>query len=300
MERHVERVPPEEEDELTPIGSTTTASEDGRRGDITEEAKFKRIYIHGFDSCKHDFFFFHNLSPTLLEELKICIVSFDRPGYGESDPDPNKVAFDIEELADDGLGLGPKFYVLGFSMGIGRSNHLVLSSLHPSQAKPGLLLVCVKIHDTSVESLIIVLQVSWSGSDSACMDASSGSLCTLAYFLLEHPEMVLTRLLHFSDPSILSRQDKDIFSKLGFNDLNQQGEYESLHRYLITGYGHWEFDPLDLQDPFNNSNGSVHIWHGDEYMFVPASLQRFIISKLPWFRYHEVTGSGHFFPCLNG
>ena len=66
----------------------------------------------------------------------------------------------------------------------------------------------------------------------------------------------------------------------------------------MIGYGHWEFDPLDVQNPFKNSNGSVHLWHGDEDMFVPVSLQRFIISKLPWVRYHELTGSGHFFPSL--
>ncbi|RYR23960.1 uncharacterized protein LOC107626593 [Arachis ipaensis] len=53
----------------------------------------------------------------VLEELKAYIVSFDRPGYGESDPDPNRtpksLAFDVEEFAE----LGPKFYVIGYSMG---------------------------------------------------------------------------------------------------------------------------------------------------------------------------------------
>ena len=52
--------------------------------------------------------------------MGIYIVSFDRPGYGESDPNPNQtvksVSLDIEELADQ-LGLGLKFYVIGFSMG---------------------------------------------------------------------------------------------------------------------------------------------------------------------------------------
>lgn len=47
-------------------------------------------------------------------------MSFDRPGYGESDPDPNRsvksLALDVEELADK-LELGSKFYVIGFSMG---------------------------------------------------------------------------------------------------------------------------------------------------------------------------------------
>ncbi|KAF4353156.1 hypothetical protein G4B88_003033 [Cannabis sativa] len=45
---------------------------------------------------------------------------FDRPGYGESDPDPNRtvksLALDVENLVDQ-LGLGSKFYVMGFSMG---------------------------------------------------------------------------------------------------------------------------------------------------------------------------------------
>lgn len=47
-------------------------------------------------------------------------MSFDRPGYGQSDPHPNRtlksLALDVEELADQ-LGLGSKFYVIGYSMG---------------------------------------------------------------------------------------------------------------------------------------------------------------------------------------
>lgn len=56
----------------------------------------------------------------LVERLGIYFVSFDRPGYGESDPNPKRtvksMALDIEELADQ-LRLGSKFYVIGISMG---------------------------------------------------------------------------------------------------------------------------------------------------------------------------------------
>ena len=56
----------------------------------------------------------------LAEELGVHLVSFDRPGYGQSDPDPKRtmqsLALDIEELADK-LELGSKFYVMGYSMG---------------------------------------------------------------------------------------------------------------------------------------------------------------------------------------
>lgn len=55
-----------------------------------------------------------------MEELGIYFLSFDRAGYGESDPNPKRSvrseAMDIEELADQ-LDIGPKFYVLGVSMG---------------------------------------------------------------------------------------------------------------------------------------------------------------------------------------
>ncbi|KAI3723978.1 hypothetical protein L2E82_35742 [Cichorium intybus] len=56
----------------------------------------------------------------LIESLGVYIVAFDRPGYGESDRDPNQTlksfALDVEELADQ-LGLGSKFYLIGYSQG---------------------------------------------------------------------------------------------------------------------------------------------------------------------------------------
>lgn len=56
----------------------------------------------------------------LIDELGICIVTYDRAGYGDSDPNPKRSvkseAFDVEELADQ-IQLGQKFYVLGVSLG---------------------------------------------------------------------------------------------------------------------------------------------------------------------------------------
>ena len=56
----------------------------------------------------------------MIKELCVYILTFDRAGYGRGDPNPNRSvkseAFDIQELADQ-LQLGPKFYVIGVSMG---------------------------------------------------------------------------------------------------------------------------------------------------------------------------------------
>lgn len=79
-----------------------------------------------------------------------------------------------------------------------------------------------------------------------------------------------------------------------------QGEFESLHRDLIIAYGKWEFDPMELEDPFPNIEGSVQIWMGDNDDFVPVALQRYIAQKLPWIKYHEIPGAGHMFFLADG
>ncbi|KAE8719001.1 germin-like protein subfamily 3 member 2-like [Hibiscus syriacus] len=78
--------------------------------------------------------------------------------------------------------------------------------------------------------------------------------------------------------------------------IRQQGEYESVHRDLIIGFGTWEFSPMDLENPFPNNEGSVHLWHGDEDLLVLVSLQRYIAQQLPWIQYHELRGAGHIIP----
>jgi len=56
----------------------------------------------------------------MIDEFEIYFLLFDRAGYGESDPHPSRTlktdTYDIEELADK-LRIGPKFHVLGMSLG---------------------------------------------------------------------------------------------------------------------------------------------------------------------------------------
>lgn len=82
--------------------------------------------------------------------------------------------------------------------------------------------------------------------------------------------------------------------------VRQQGEHETVHRDLILAFGSWEFSPLDLENPFPNNEGSVHIWQGDEDLIVPVKVQRYIAQKLPWILYHELQGADHLFPHVDG
>lgn len=57
---------------------------------------------------------------SLLEEFGIRLVTYDRPGFGESDPHSdrnlNSSAMDMLHLADS-VGIKDKFWVVGYSDG---------------------------------------------------------------------------------------------------------------------------------------------------------------------------------------
>ncbi|KAL4605839.1 hypothetical protein ACB092_09G059000 [Castanea dentata] len=300
----------------SPDGPAVTAARiklsDGRHlaykehGVPKEKANYKIVYVHGFDSCRHDAVIAKTLSPEIVEELGIYVVSFDRPGYGESDPNPKRtvksMALDIEELADQ-LGLGSKFYVIGFSMG-GQVLWSCLKYIPHRVAGAGL--------------LAPVVNYWWPGFP--------GNLSGEVYNQQLWQDQWAVRVAHYTPwltywwntqkwfPSssvaahstdILSPQDKELMVKFSGREnymaqVRQQGEFESLHRDMIVGFGAWEFSPLDLENPFPNNEGSVHLWHGDEDWIVPVMLQRYIAQQLPWIHYHELPGAGHLFPHADG
>ncbi|KAI3458856.1 hypothetical protein Pfo_015519 [Paulownia fortunei] len=262
-----------------------------------ETAKYKIILLHGFGSCKHEA---SVTTSELVEKLGIHFVSFDRPGYGESDPDPKRTikstVLDIEELGDQ-LELGPKFYVIGFSFG----GQLVWG--------------CLKYisHRLAGATLIApVVNYWWPGFPS--------NLSTEAYYQQFPQDQWALRVAHdapwlvywwntqkwFPSSSVVTVKpnftapDLKVFPKfaarLAFREYaTQQGVYESLHRDMMVGFGHWDFDPMNLNNPFHDTEGSVHLWHGIEDSVVPVTLQRYIAKKLPWIQYHELPNAGHLF-----
>ncbi|XP_026455270.1 uncharacterized protein LOC113356371 isoform X2 [Papaver somniferum] len=232
------------------------------------------------------------------------MVSFDRPGYGESDPNPKRtekgIALDVEELADQ-LNLGNKFYVLGFSMG--------------GQATWG----CLKYipHRLAGATLVApVINYWWPGfpanlskeeyQKQFLQDQWTLRVAHYAPFLTywwNTQKFFPASSVASKAPGIFSPQDAELLPKIPPVDkapIRQQGDFESLHRDLNVGFGKWEFDPMDLENPFADSEGAVHLWHGDEDLLVPVSLQHYIVGKLPWIQYHELKGAGHLFPYADG
>ncbi|XP_065855641.1 uncharacterized protein [Euphorbia lathyris] len=240
------------------------------------------------------------------KQLGVYIVSFDRPGYGESDPHPSRtlksLTLDIEELADQ-LRLGSKFYVIGVSLG----GELAWSCLK-----------YIPHRLAGVSLLAPVTNYWWPGFPA--------NLSTEVYREMLPEDQWALRVAHYTpwlsywwntqkwfpgsavianNPDLLSQQDKEIVAKLDIKFefsgyAKQQGDAESIHRDLAIAFGKWEFDPMDLENPFPNNEALVHLWQGDEDLLVPVKLQRYVVQRLPWIHYHELSGSGHVFPLLEG
>ncbi|KAK4348377.1 hypothetical protein RND71_031132 [Anisodus tanguticus] len=311
-----------------------------------ENAKYKIVYIHGYDGCRHDVPI-SILSQDVIE-IGVYIVSFDRPGYGESDPNPKRtvksLAFDIQELADQ-LRLGSKFYVMGFSMG-GQAVWTCLRYIPHRLAGAALIAPVVNYwwpklpSNMSQEAFNLRLpQDQWTlriahyfpwltywWNSQKFFPACSAAGRNPAVFSSKDLEIISkgSSSQDYRDDSLhtngIMPRDDDAYMRertpfwlehyrdaisLAWQwalmaQVRQQGQYESLHRDLMISFGTWEFDPMDLENPFPKNEGSVHLWQGDEDKLSPVTLQRYIAEQLPWIQYHEISGAGHLVPMFDG
>ncbi|KAJ0972700.1 hypothetical protein J5N97_020659 [Dioscorea zingiberensis] len=290
-----------------PVTSSRIKLKDGRHlayiesGVQKEKAKYKIVFIHGLDCCKDNVFPF---SQEVLEELEVYLLSFDRAGYGESDPNPHQtvksLALDIEELAEQ-LKLGSKFHVIGFSLG----GELVWS--------------CLRYIPHRLAGVAIVAPIAnywWPNFPANVSNEAYAQLLPQDQWALRvaHYAPWLTywwntqkwfpassALAHRSDH--LDAKDKEVLllARNRYSEkVRQQGEFVSVHQDLIISHGNWEFDPMGLANPFPGNEGSVHLWHGALDALAPVSLTRYIAKHLPWIRYHELPDAGHLFPLADG
>uniref|UniRef100_A0A803N260 AB hydrolase-1 domain-containing protein n=2 Tax=Chenopodium quinoa TaxID=63459 RepID=A0A803N260_CHEQI len=254
-----------------------------------EQADFKIIIVHGFGSNKDMSF---SAPQGLIEELKIYMLLYDRAGYADSDPNPERSlkseALDIEQLADQ-LELGPKFYVIGVSMG----SYPIWS--------------CLKLQGVALVAAVV--NYSWpSLPKSLIKDDFRRNLVKLTLFVLKHMPSLLywwmnqkclpTANVMEKNPVFFSERDQEVlkrtpgFELLSENKIEQRSIFDNLRGDILVGLSKWEFDPLKLNNPFPKDE-SVHLWVGYEDKVVPVELQRHVMEELPWIKYHEIPHGGH-------
>jgi pimeloyl-ACP methyl ester carboxylesterase len=241
----------------------------------------------------------------VAEELGVYMVAFDRAGYGESDPNPNRTvksaALDMAELAD-ALGLGDKFYVVGVSLG----SHAVWGALR-----------YIPERIAGAAMMAPVVNYWWPGFPAEDAAAAYGRQSYGDQWALRVSHHAPAILHWWMDQSWLptstvvdnttflpNKRDADIRRTLTADGTlqkkkemaTQQGINESYYRDMTVMFGKWEFDPMALPEP----PCPVHIWQGDEDGLVPVALQRHVAGKLGWVSYHELPGTGHFLSAVPG
>ncbi|CAK9149226.1 unnamed protein product [Ilex paraguariensis] len=271
-----------------PITAPRIKLRDGRHLAYTEHgipkemAKYKIIVVHGFASSRHDLAI---ITSGITEELGAYLVSFDRPGYGESDPDPKRnlksTALDIEELADQ-LELKSKFYVIGLSMG----GQLVWGCLEYIP------------HRLAGATLISpVINYWWPGFPA--------NLSAEAYNQQFTQDPWALRVAQYTPWLTYWWNTQKWFPTLSL--ITQKVKYSGQDLELMPKLKGRQHDgayviqegEFDLKNPWVDVEGFVHLWHGDEDGIVSVTLQRYIAKKLPWVYYHELPGAGHLFPVAD-
>ncbi|KAF7119450.1 hypothetical protein RHSIM_Rhsim13G0110800 [Rhododendron simsii] len=269
-----------------PVTSPRIQLSDGRhlaykeKGVPKEEAQYKIIAVHGYDSSKDlDL----PVSQELIEELRIYLLFFDRAGYGESDPYPERSvkseALDIQELADK-LHIGSKFYVIGVSLGaLLAGASLVVPFVHYWWRD-----IPANISREAFNTML--------GQDQWTFRIAHYAPWLFNWWMTQKwfpsLSMMAGNMTVFSDPDLEILKELSKKPSVGQEKIRQQGMYESLFRDIVVAYGNWEFGPLDLPNPFPENEGSVHIWQGYDDKIIPRQLNRYISEKLPWIRYHEL------------
>ncbi|XP_021722065.1 uncharacterized protein LOC110689607 [Chenopodium quinoa] len=290
-----------------PVTSPRIKLSDGRylaykvRGAAKEIAKHKVFINHGFTSSKD---LYIPMSDEWLQDMGICLITFDRPGYVESDPNPHRSpkndALDIQELADQ-LELGPKFYVIGLSIGS-----------YPAWG-------CLKYIPhrlAGVAFVVPAINYWWPSLPSELRSKAYSKLPLLEQWRLQFihyaPYLAWSMQRWLSFPSIhtVLKNNPEAYNK---NDLavmellarvpapdkgktDQQGVYESSYRDFVVAYGSWDINPLELTNPFpENSSAAVHLWIGCEDRIVDTGLSYYLARRLPWIHTHEVPYGGHLY-----
>ncbi|WZZ54528.1 hypothetical protein YC2023_054635 [Brassica napus] len=270
------------------------------RGVPKNEAKYKIILIHGFGSSKEMNF---SASKELIEELGVYFLLYDRAGYGDSDPNPERSlqgeALDIEELARK-LQIGPKFYLIGVSMG----SYPTWSCLkHIPHRLAGVAFVAPVVnYGWPSLSKKLIKKDYRRGLIKWCFRISKYAPGLLHWWISQKlfpstTSVLESNQLYFNSSDIEVLKRITGFPMLTKDKLRERSVFDTLKDDFLAGFGHWDFDPSDVRMSGENS---VHIWHGKEDKVVPFQLHRCILKKLPWIKYHEIPHGGHLIVHYDG
>ncbi|OWM82380.1 uncharacterized protein LOC116208056 isoform X2 [Punica granatum] len=264
---------------------------------------------------------------AVLEEYGVRLVTYDLPGFGESDPHPgrdlNSSAFDMLHLAD-AVGVGDKFWLLGYSSA---SMHVWAALKYIPHRVAGAAFIAPMINPYEPSMNKEERYGTW---------ANWSRRRKLIYFLARRFPNFLSILYrrkflsgehgHVDDWLSFSMGQKDealtneeVFEEFWYRNVEEsirQGDIAPFVEESVLQVSNWGFKLADLQVqrkchtkglvPWLKSIysqaeceltgflGPIHVWQGMDDELVPPSMTDYITRVLRQATVHRLSNEGHF------
>ncbi|KAK6936001.1 Alpha/beta hydrolase fold-1 [Dillenia turbinata] len=316
---------------IHPPNATRILLPDGRylayeeRGVPADKARFSVITLHSFLSSR--LAGIPGLKSSLLEEYGIRLVTYDLPGFGESDPHPDRnlesSARDMLHLAD-ALGVSDKFWVVGHSSGAMHA-WAALRYIPDRLAGAAMLAPVVNPYESSLtKEEREKIWKKWTPKKKFMYFIARRMPGLLAFFyrqsFLSGRHGQIDKWLFLS----LGTRDRALIMDPVFEEFWQRDVEESVRQGSTKPFveeaalqvSDWGFSLSDLKIHNNRQPkgifdwlksmysdaeqelvgflGSIHIWQGMDDSVVPPSSTDFIHRILPSAAVHKLPNEGHY------
>ncbi|KAL9228019.1 hypothetical protein vseg_003642 [Gypsophila vaccaria] len=316
---------------IHPTSASTILLPDGRhmayqdQGVAGDRARYTLISPHAFLSSR--LAGIPGIKSSLLEEFGIRLVTYDLPGFGESDPHPsrdlNTSALDVHYLAN-ALGIYDKFWMLGYSTAAMHA-WATLKYIPYRIAGAALFAPMVNPYDSGMtKEETSRTWERWEKRRKLMFSVARRFPSFLSYFY---------RRSFFSGKHgnieewfslSLSEKDKALIETSSFKELWQRNVEESVRqgnmkpfiKEAVLQVSEWGFSLADLRTrrtcpghgiltwlksfyskaecELTGFGGPIHLWQGSDDHVVPPPMAHYISRILPGATLHQLPSEGHF------
>ncbi|WOE74020.1 alpha/beta fold hydrolase [Alterisphingorhabdus coralli] len=247
---------------------------------------FPTFYFHGTPSSRLEAGF----ADAAALDHGLRLIAIDRPGFGQSDFLPGRKFIDwpddVIALADY-LGVGA-FGVAGHS---GAGPHLFAcgAMISPERLKfIGALGPWGPIATADTANSLNALDRSYMAIARQLPWTMHAAFAPIGWAALYWPDLffgIMKANVSAADKAMLEQPEILHIFRQTEKEAFRQGSRGPAHEALIA-YQDWGFDITDVRVP-------TYIWLGDEDIFVPQSMGRYLAQHIPNAELHMVPGKGH-------
>lgn len=316
---------------INPPNATRILLPDGRhlayqeQGVPSERARITLVASHSFLSSR--LAGIPGIKASLLQEFGVRLVTYDLPGFGESDPHPGR---NLESSAMDMLYLSyavhitEKFWVVGYS---GGSIHTWAALKYIPDRVAGAFIVAPLINPyepgmNKVEKYRTWEK--WTSKRKFMYFLTRKFPAFLPYFYhrsflsgnLDQIDKWLSMSLGKRDKAMIEEVKYQDFWKRDLGESVRQGNVKPFVEEAILQVSNWGFTISDLnvqkkrqgkgvifwlksiykrpREELTGFFGPIHIWQGMEDRVVPPSMSDYVQRVLPGAMVHKLLYEGHF------